>query len=189
MMSQNIIWYNMIYIYIYIWIYYDIHLDLQSALFSAQRSFCLDLRPFRLLMLTRTWKPTSESWRTGIYADFPGKYAPIFCFQSTKCKNALKVVQLRSCGKKTAQKAEISQWAFICVFSRMQSYDDVYAFSSFWTNLVPDSAKNRSNPGQRCRKNLPPKVLTWSVRSALSNLIVPIWVVPGEGIICKTGNG
>jgi hypothetical protein len=129
MMSQNIIWYNMIYMDIY-----DIHLDLQLALFSAQRSFCLDLRPFRLFMLTRTWKPTSESWRTGIYADFPGKYAHIFCFQSTKCKNALKVVQLRSCGKNAAQKAEISQWAFICVFSRMQAYDDVYAFSSTCLN-------------------------------------------------------
>ena len=120
---------------------------------------------------------------------FPREIRSYFLLPKHKVQKCPKSGAITLVWKKTAQKAEISQWAFICVFSRMQSYDDVYAFSSFWTNLVPDSAKNRSNPGQRCRKNLPPKVLTWSVRSALSNLIVPIWVVPGEGIICKTGNG
>ena len=108
--------------------------------FSAQRSFCLDLRPFRLLMLTRTWKPTSESWRTGIYADFPGKYAPIFCFQSTKCKNALKVVQLRSCGKKPLKKQKsLSEhlFAFFRGCSHMMMYMHSHRSERILCQILP----------------------------------------------------
>ena len=65
------------------------YLDLHLALFSAHSSFHLDLRSFWLFMLTWTRKRAFVSWRTGIYAYFPAKYAHIFGFkmhQVQKCQ-------------------------------------------------------------------------------------------------------
>ena len=52
----------------------------------------------------------------GIYAYFPGKYAHMFGFKMHKVQKMPKVVQLRPCGEKPAQKAEISQISIYSCF-------------------------------------------------------------------------